>query len=36
VDDIRKAKKALKQALLLYSEGTVEEFELANKPGALN
>jgi hypothetical protein len=35
VDDIRKAKKALKQALLLYSEGTVEEFELANKPGAL-
>ena len=35
VDDIRKAKKALEQALLLYSEGTVEEFELANKPGAL-
>src|ERR1019366_6353691 len=35
VDDIRKAKKALEQALLPYSEGTVEEFELANKPGAL-
>ena len=35
VDDIRKAKKALEQSLLLYSEGTVEEFELANKPGAL-
>ena len=35
VDDIRNAKKALEQALLLYSEGTVEEFELANKPGAL-
>ena len=35
VDDIRKAKKALEQALLPYSEGIVEEFELANKPGAL-
>ena len=35
VDDIRKAKKALEQALLPYTEGTVEEFELANKPGAL-
>jgi hypothetical protein len=35
VDDIRKAKKALEQAQLSYTEGTVEEFELANKPGAL-
>jgi hypothetical protein len=35
VDDMRKAKKALEQALLPYTEGTVEEFELANKPGAL-
>ena len=35
VDDIRKAKKTLEQALLPYTEGTVEEFELANKPGAL-
>jgi hypothetical protein len=35
VDDLRKAKKALEQALLPYTEGTVEEFELANKPGAL-
>lgn len=35
VDDIRKAKKFLEQAQLSYTEGTVEQFELANKPGAL-
>lgn len=35
VDDANKAKKALAGAGLEYVEGTLEEFELANKPGAL-
>jgi hypothetical protein len=35
VDNINKAKKALGGAGLSYTEGTLEQFELANKPGAL-
>jgi hypothetical protein len=35
VDNVNKAKKALGGAGLLYTEGTLEQFELANKPGAL-
>jgi hypothetical protein len=35
VDDIRKAKKALEKAGMTYTEGTLEQFELNNKPGAL-
>jgi hypothetical protein len=35
VDNVNKAKKALGGAGLSYSEGTLEQFELANKPGAL-
>jgi len=35
VDNVNKAKKALASAGLSYTEGTLEEFELANKPGAL-
>jgi hypothetical protein len=35
VDNFNKAKKALGGAGLAYVEGTLEEFELANKPGAL-
>jgi hypothetical protein len=35
VDNPNKAKKALGGAGLTYSEGTLEQFELANKPGAL-
>jgi len=35
VDNANKARKALGGAGLAYSEGTLEEFELANKPGAL-
>jgi prephenate dehydratase len=35
VDDIRKAKKALDKAGMSYTEGTLEQFELNNKPGAL-
>jgi hypothetical protein len=35
VDDVNKAKKALRGAGLPYTEGTLEQFELANKPGAL-
>jgi hypothetical protein len=35
VDNANKGKKALDGAGLAYSEGTLEEFELANKPGAL-
>ena len=35
VDNINKAKKALAEAGKSYSEGTVEQFELNNKPGAL-
>jgi len=35
VDNINKAKKALGGAGLAYTEGTLEQFELANKPGAL-
>jgi hypothetical protein len=35
VDNVTKAKKALGGAGLSYTEGTLEQFELANKPGAL-
>ena len=35
VDNANKAKKALGGAGLLYTEGRLEEFELANTPGAL-
>ena len=35
VDNVNKAKKALGDAGLLYTEGTLEQFELDNKPGAL-
>ena len=35
VDNVNKAKKALGDAGLSYTEGTLEQFELANKPGAL-
>ena len=35
VDNINKAKKALGAAGLSYTEGTLEQFELHNKPGAL-
>lgn len=34
VDNVNKAKKALSGAGLSYTEGTLEQFELANKPGA--
>ena len=35
VEDPRRAKKALDEAGLTYQETTAEEYELANKPGAL-
>jgi len=35
VDNVNKAKKALDGAGLKYAESTLEQFELANKPGAL-
>jgi len=35
VDNANKGKKALDGAGLAYTEGTLEQFELANKPGAL-
>jgi hypothetical protein len=35
VDNVNRAKKALGGARLSYTEGTLEQFELANKPGAL-
>ena len=35
VDNVNKAKKALGGAGLSYTEGTLEQFELGNKPGAL-
>ena len=35
VDNVNKADKALGGAGLSYTEGTLEQFELANKPGAL-
>ena len=35
VDNVNRAKKALSMAGLTHAEGTLEEFELANKPGAL-
>jgi hypothetical protein len=35
VDNVNKAKKALDGAGLSYIEGTLEQVELANKPGAL-
>lgn len=35
VDDITKAKKALSAAQLVCTEGTLEQVELPNKPGAL-
>ena len=35
VDDIRKAKKALDKEGMSYKDGTLEQFELNNKPGAL-
>jgi hypothetical protein len=35
VDNINKAKKALAGAGLSYTDGTLDQFELANKPGAL-
>jgi hypothetical protein len=35
VDDTTKAKKALAKAGRSYTEGTMEQFELSNKPGAL-
>ncbi|HYL12072.1 MAG TPA: ACT domain-containing protein [Terriglobales bacterium] len=35
VDNTNKAKKALDGAGLSYTEGTLEQVELANKPGAL-
>jgi hypothetical protein len=35
VDNVNKAKKALGGTGLSYTEGTLEQVELANKPGAL-
>lgn len=35
VEDPRRAKKALDAAKISYQETTAEEYELANKPGAL-
>ena len=35
VDNTNKAKKALDKAGLSYTEGTLEQFELNNKPGTL-
>jgi hypothetical protein len=35
VDNVNKAKKALDGAGLAYTESTLEQFELDNKPGAL-
>ena len=35
VDNVNKAKKALGGAGLSYTEGTLEQIELPNKPGAL-
>ncbi len=35
VEDSRKAKKALDEARLSFTESTAEEYELPNKPGAL-
>ena len=35
VDQVGKAKKALDKAGMTYTEGTLEQFELNNKPGAL-
>ena len=35
VDNVNRAKKALGAAGLSYTEGTLEQVELANKPGAL-
>ena len=35
VDNVNKAKKVLGAAGLSYTEGTLEQFELTNKPGAL-
>jgi hypothetical protein len=35
VDNLNRAKKALGGAGLSYTEGTLEQFELNNKPGAL-
>jgi len=35
VDNVNKAKKALGGAGLRYAESALEQFELANKPGAL-
>jgi hypothetical protein len=35
VDQVGKAKKALDKAGMSYTEGTVEQLELNNKPGAL-
>ena len=35
VDNVNKAKKALGGAGLSYVEGTLEQYELLNKPGAL-
>jgi len=35
VEDARRAKKALDEAKLSYQETPAEEYELANKPGAL-
>jgi hypothetical protein len=35
VDNVNKAKKALEGAQLPFTEGTLEQFDLDNKPGAL-
>ena len=35
VDNVNKAKKVLGDTGLSYTEGTLEQFELDNKPGAL-
>ena len=35
VDNVNRAKKALSGVGLSYTEGTLEQIELANKPGAL-
>jgi hypothetical protein len=35
VDNVNKAKKALEGAQLSFTEGTLEQFDLDNKPGAL-
>lgn len=35
VDNVNKAKRALNAADVSYSEGTLEQVELPNKPGAL-